>query len=59
MNEKKKKEIALEYIKGLMYGDWDEEMLSVHQMRKYKLTPEKYVEVTTWLNKKIKEMFGE
>ena len=58
MDMKLKKEIALEWVEGLMHGGWDDEMLSVHQMKKYGITPEEHVEVTMWVSKKIQEMFG-
>jgi len=59
MKKKLKKEVALEYVEGLMHGGWDDEMISVHLMKKHSLTVPEYVEITMWANEKIQEMFGE
>jgi len=58
MDMKLKKEVALEYITGLMHGGWDDEMISVKLMKQYKLTVPEYTEITMWANAKIEEMFG-
>jgi len=58
MDEKLRKEIAREYIDGLLYGGWDDECMSVYQMKKYNITPEEYVKAQSWMTEKLKEMFG-
>lgn len=59
MDDKTKKEIAREYLSGLLHGGWDDEMMSVNIMKKYKLTPEEYVQWQSWFDDKIREMFEE
>jgi len=57
MNDKKRKEIVKEYLQGMLYGDWSDEMLSVHLMKKYHITPEELVRVMSWLSEKLEEIW--